>query len=301
MIHLVHYIFKGRLPGRQVFGSVLNSKVVVRGASVWHRNQDISNRYKLMRKMYKEYVPWVDRCWRNKVFFQKVAVKPYVYGYRQVLVPIPAISNREEGLKEAVDCATDYIQFSTKDRRYCEIQESRLQDKGSDSHFGSWSDFIISNYFHKDKTYRKGMLGLNRITEREYDSLSPAAKRWFDREVVFSAVRKGMRYERVEYSPFGKISMSMLMEIQLKIYVREHYIPIGEKFRRNAYLENYLYGSGHNANKVIHEFFPHEGMSAGNKWCKYKYNDGRGKAKQQADAQMFAEIRELEMEPAFLE
>ena len=257
---------------------------------MWHRNQSKANKYKAMRKMYKEYV-FPLGIYRygldaHKSFFEKKEIKPYIYGYRQMLTPIPAISNKEEGLKEAVECASDYIQFSTNEKRYCEIQRSWLQDNGRYGHLGDRSDFIRQHYFHKNGTYKKGLLLLHKISQSEYDSLSDSAKRWFDREVLNSFVRHGRKYDVFVYNPAGRISQSMLMEIQRKIYVRESYIPISEKFKRNAYLEDYLYGSRYKGVKVVHEFFPHERIVYSK--CK-KYRKGRNKEKQAAYRQMLDE------------
>ncbi|HAL18225.1 MAG TPA: hypothetical protein DCO86_01170 [Spirochaetaceae bacterium] len=212
-----------------------------------------------------------------------------------MLTPIPAISNKEEGLKEAAECVSDYIQFSTKEKRFCEIQKLRLQDDhhGYYSHPASSDDYLLKNYFHGDRTYKKGLLRLHKITQREYDSLSEAARRWFDREVLSFLVQHGRKYETVAYSPLSKTNMSMLMEIQTKMHVKERYIPLGEKIRHNNYLEDCLYGVRRYGIKVIHEFFPHD-----NERCfkqkKYRCTKGCGKAKQMADRQMLSEIMETE-------
>lgn len=154
--------------------------------------------------------------------------KPIFYGlqYRCTLKPFAAA--RYAGMEEAVEAAGQLMLFSTYEPRKCNLKQKNFT---YDEIFGE------NKYFGFDNWYLKGKLGLNHLSDHEYDKLSDAAKKWFIR------VRAGIDWmDREIWVWEPKIPAGYLVNICEKVYIINQSVDKSEDRALHDWISNHTDG-----------------------------------------------------------
>lgn len=239
---------------------------------MWHRNQHKTNKIKAARFQME----MADKLWRRYTKAPGIYkdVKPFVSGYCVCLVPIDSYSNKEKGLREAIEACSERIIFSSKEKRFCEIKEARINlcKNTSRRYFDEKTAEKIDQKYFNNKIYKKGKLGLMPINTKTYNNLSEDAKKWFVQDTYFEDTWNG-RELKYCWRIRKEVNPSWLRETEKTIYRKTLFVPDNETIKEAEYLRQKLEQSKMDE-KVYHDFYSYKydsrGYSSGEKKREYK-------------------------------